>query len=246
MGWKIFMHSVRMVLDNLQAALRISLLLYLVQVALQVMIFSGSGGSVDPQEIAATPAAAGNLLIMLVFAVLASLWIAVGWHRYVLTGEMPAGWLPRWHGAELGSYLWRSIMIGLVIGLALVTIGAVLGMLVMGIPGLARLLIFGMAGLVSYVFFRIGLILPAAALGQSLQMRDAWEATKQDDKAILVLALISMAAQIVIGLPAMIDGDTSSLISLIYRVVVDWFVMMFGISLLTTLYGYFIERRRID
>ena len=40
MGWKIFMHSVRMVLDNLGVALRLSLLLYLVQVVFTVFLFT--------------------------------------------------------------------------------------------------------------------------------------------------------------------------------------------------------------
>ena len=40
MGWKIFVHSVRMVLDNLGAALRVSLLLYLVQVVNQVIVYA--------------------------------------------------------------------------------------------------------------------------------------------------------------------------------------------------------------
>ena len=39
-GWRIFVHSVRMVVDNLGTALRLSLVLYLVQVAGAVLLLS--------------------------------------------------------------------------------------------------------------------------------------------------------------------------------------------------------------
>ena len=96
------------------------------------------------------------------------------------------------------------------------------------------------------LFFRIGLILPAAALGERLTLRESWQASGQDDKAILVLALIVMGARLLIELPAMIDGSTGTVVSLIYGIVVNWFVTMIGISVLTTLYGHFVEGRSID
>ena len=92
MGWKLFVHSVRMVLDNLDVALRLSGLLYLVQAGWMVFIYAFASGGASVQE---TPAGAGELLIMGLFAIVSSLWIAVGWHRFVLSGEAPAGVLPR-------------------------------------------------------------------------------------------------------------------------------------------------------
>lgn len=182
----------------------------------------------------------------MVLALVASLWIAVGWHRFVLTGESPRGWLPAWHGSEILSYLGRSIVIGLLIGLGIAVIGGLAMGVAVAAPGLVGLVAFGLVGLASYVFFRIGLILPAAALGEKLSLGESWQATRQDDKAILVLALIVMAGQFLITVPAMIDGDSSSVISLIYSIVVNWFATMIGISVLTTLYGYFVEGRSLD
>ena len=80
MGWKMFLHSVRMVLDNLGVALRLSLLLYLVQVVFTVFLFTSPGGG-DPMQ--QTPAGAGEMFLLSLFAVVSSLWIAVGWHRFV-------------------------------------------------------------------------------------------------------------------------------------------------------------------
>ncbi len=243
MGWKYFLHSVRMVLDNLGVALRLSAVLYMVQMALTVFVFVSPGGADPTQQ---TPEAAGELLILMVFSLIASLWIAVGWHRFVLTQEPPAGIVPRWHGPELLRYFGRSLLIALL----LVAGGAVIGGLVLGVasqvPALAGLAIFGLVGLGSYVFFRVGLVLPAAALGRSLTMRESWAATGRDSTALLQLALIVMAGQFLIEIPGMIDGDAGGPIALIYDLVINWFVTMFGVSLLTTLYGVFIENRRID
>lgn len=246
MGWTIFMHSVRMVLDNLGPALRVSAVLYLLQAASQILTFFMPQADPTAGDPTVAPVAAGELLILMVLALVASLWIAVGWHRFVLTGETPRGWLPAWHGSEILSYLGRSIVIGLLIGLGIAVIGGLAMGVAMAVPGLMGMVAFGLVGLASYVFFRIGLILPAAALGEKLSLGESWQATAKDDKAILVLALIVMAGQFLISVPAMIDGNSSSVISLVYSIVVNWFATMIGISVLTTLYGYFVEGRSLD
>ncbi|MBY6003963.1 hypothetical protein KUV62_08595 [Salipiger bermudensis] len=246
MGWTIFMHSVRMVLDNLGPALRVSAVLYLLQAASQILTFFMPQADPTAGDPTVAPVAAGELLILMVLALIASLWIAVGWHRFVLTGETPRGWLPAWHGSEILSYLGRSIVIGLLIGLGIAVIGGLAMGAAMAVPGLMGMVAFGLVGLASYVFFRIGLILPAAALGEKLSLGESWQATAKDDKAILVLALIVMAGQFLISVPAMIDGNSSSVISLVYSIVVNWFATMIGISVLTTLYGYFVEGRSLD
>jgi len=182
MGWKIFMHSVRMVLDNLGPALRVSAVLYLLQAASQIVTFMMPQADPKGGDPAAAPVAAGELLILMILALVASLWIAVGWHRFVLTGETPRGWLPAWHGSEMLSYLGRSIVIGLLIGLGIAVIGGLAMGVAMAAPGLVGLVAFGLVGLASYVFFRIGLILPAAALGKTLSLGESWKATAKDTR----------------------------------------------------------------
>ena len=117
-------------------------------------------------------------------------------------------------------------------------------LLVSGVNCLAAGL--SLLGLCSYVFFRLGLVLPAAALGQSLKLRESWDATKRDTTALVQLAVIVMGGRLLIEIPGMIDGTTGGVVSLVYNVVLNWFVTMIGVSLLTTLYGYFVEGRRID
>jgi hypothetical protein len=49
-----------------------------------------------------------------------------------------------------------------------------------------------------------------------------------------------------VQIPSMVSANPGSLISLIYGQVTGWFLMMFGVSTLTTLYGHYVEGRPID
>ena len=129
-AWSMFVHSLRLVINNLDVALRVSLVLYSVQAISQIYTFSANSGEMvqGPDGIPYPDISAGEGFVMLLLgiaALLASLWIAVAWHRYVLLGEEPAGWLPNWPGAAIPGYLWRSVLLGLVVALAAVPVGAI-------------------------------------------------------------------------------------------------------------------------
>lgn len=238
-GWQIFVHSVRLVLNNLDVALRVSLVLYLVQAAYQVVairMLSGGGGPAD--------AANGVLALPIlgIAAIVASLWIAVAWHRFVLTEEMPRGWLPVWHGPEILGYLGRSLMIGFVVAFALL----IAALVILVVPILQVLLLPGMVLAGSYFFFRLGVMLPAGTVGRRMTLSESWTATKDNDGAIIVLAIIMMMGALLLELPSMVSGDPTSVISVVYSVVTGWFATMIGVSVLTTLYGHYVEGRAID
>ncbi|MBE9635957.1 hypothetical protein [Salipiger mangrovisoli] len=240
-GWRIFLHSLRMVIDNIGTALRVSLVLYLVQVASQIATYlhpSDTGADGMPVPMIGVPA-----LALMVLAVLASLWIAVAWHRFVLTGEEPRGWLPQWHGGEILGYFGRSILIGLVIFLGMMVSAIPVALVGAAVPGLAPILVFGLVGLGGYLFFRLGLILPAAALGEKLTLKQAWRATSDDDGAVVTLALLVIGGSLLVELPALIDDSAGSIVNLVYGLVINWFATMIGISVLTSLYGHFVEKR---
>lgn len=241
-GWKIFLHSLRMVLNNLGTALRVSLVLYLLPALAQILLFRSYEGAAA----GTIPGVSGSSLIVLVISLLSSLWIAVGWHRYVLTGEEPRGWLPAWHPSEMISYFWRSLLIGLLVFAVMMVamiVVMVLGSLARSLLGI---LAFGLVGLASYIFFRVALVLPAAALGRPMPLRTSWQATREDSASIVALALIVIGGSLLMELPALIDGDRGSVVNLVYGLVVNWFATIIGVSMLTTLYGHFIEDRPID
>lgn len=244
-GWQIFMHSVRLVLNNLGAALKVSALLYLVQVANQAVLWMRPPAIMEDGMPTMDPGQAFQSLILGLLAIVASLWIAVAWHRYVLEEEYPSGYLPRWHGSNMLSYLGRSILIGLIVALGMVVAAIPVGLISAVLPGLAGLFAFGLIGLAAYLFFRLGVMLPAAAIGRPMKLGEAWGVTKDDDGAVVVLALIVIAASVVIQLPSLIGGQ-GTVIDLIYQIVTGWFATIIGISVLTTLYGHYVEGRPID
>ncbi|SDX88457.1 hypothetical protein [Citreimonas salinaria] len=243
-GWDIFMHSVRLVLRNLGPALRVSALLYTVQVAGQV---SALYSPIEAAEVPGMAAEPSLLSVILAFAaIVASLWIAVGWHRFVLEEEYPQGWLPRWHGATLLRYLWRSIVVGIVVVLGILVAFIPIMLFLAIAPAVAGIFAFGMIGLGGYLFFRLGVTLPAAAVGHRLSLREGWRATKDADGAIVVLAFIVIGASLVIQAPALVNPDPTSIVNVVYTIVTGWFATIIGVSVLTTLYGHYVQGRPID
>ncbi len=245
-GWKIFVHSVRLVLNNIGPALQVSLVLYLVQVANQLVLFLNPPVETVEGFPVMTPGMAGTSALLGLLSIVASLWIAVAWHRYVLAEEAPQGWLPRWHGSNMLGYLGRSILIGLLIALAVLVASVPAGLVMVGVPSLAGVMFLGLVGLAGYLFFRLGVMLPAAAMGRPMKLTEAWAATRDSDGAVVLLALIVIAASVIVQAPSWLNASPASVVNLVYVVVTGWFATIIGISVLTTLYGHYVEGRAID
>lgn len=248
-GWQIFRHSFNLVMANLDQALRLSLVLYIAQSLFTIYGFFNPPEMMDFEGTEIPVMDVGSVLpnlVLGVLAVIASLWIAVAWHRFALTGEHTNGWLPSFHGSEVMGYLGRSIMIGLLVVFGLVIASIPVGLISLGLPALGGLSALLLIGLAAYLFFRLGVMLPAAALGEKLTLGQAWEASKGESATIIVLSLIVVGASVIIQLPSLFNDDPSSVINLVYSLVVNWFATIVGISVLTTLYGHFVEHRPID
>ncbi|MGJ8603676.1 MAG: hypothetical protein ACSHXH_06070 [Marivita sp.] len=247
-GWQIFRHSFNLVMANLDQAFRLSLVLYLIQSIYTVYSFLNPSETMDfegTQIPVMSPETIFPTIVLGLLAVIASLWIAVAWHRFALTGEATSGWVPRFHGSEIIGYLGRSVLIGLLVVLGVVVVSIPVGIISLGLPALAGIMPFILIGMAAYLFFRLGIMLPAAALGEKLTLGDAWDATRGQSATILTLALIVVGASIVIQLPSWFNDDPNSVVNVVYSLVVNWFATIIGISVLTTLYGHFVEKRPI-
>ena len=249
------MHSVRLVLGNLEAAFRVSAVLYLVSAGVQAW-FLIRFGDVSQAIQMGNPASmammdgsyVGAALLSTITTMIIGLWIAVAWHRFVLVGEQPDGWLPQWQGGRLLGYFGRSILIMLVAMIAALIIGIPLGMLMgfVGGPAMAWTIPVLIMLLVMSIFYRLCLILPAAALDKPIRLGAAWEATKDQTGTIVSLAIVTLAATLIMQIPSMLNSDPTSIINIVYSLVVGWFMMLIGVSVLTTFYGHFIEGREVD
>jgi len=254
-GWKIFTHSLGMVFNNLVAALRISLVLYLINSVVGISFGRKYGEVLKGMEsgylFLAPQGFWGAWLVTMLIGAVTSLWIAVSWHRYILLEENPGAMLPPFNFDRIIAYFGVSILIGLVIAFVVMVVGMVAGVILTGLvnlqsgPVFQLLLQIMVMGPVIYVFYRISLPLPAAALGKPVGMGESLRLTKPASGAIIQLMVFGLIAAVILKLPSYFHPDPSSLLNLVYTHVVGWFIMMASVSILTTLYGVYVENREL-
>lgn len=247
MGFRIFLHSVGLVFKQLRGALRISGVLYLVTVAAGVitLVFFEETMTSTGQ-----PSFSWHLALLSVFAGLIYLWIAVGWHRFILVNEVPNRPVPELHGDRMLAYFGRFLQSALIcmaigavfmaIAFALVAITKSSSVILMLLPLVLILVLF----LLSY---RLAPMLPGAAIGQSIGVRAAWAATRGASGALIWLAIISTIVVIVIELPVALlpQMPAGTALVFVWASVTGWIKLMVGISILTTIYGVYVEKREL-
>jgi len=249
-GWEIFVHSVRLVFANLEVAFKLSLVPYALSGLAFVFLGAQATAVINQGSHTAMMATDASLwtgfLIYLVISIIAALWIAVSWHRFVLLEEYPTSWFPAFHGGPIMAYFGRGLLLGVLIIAVLFVVSLVLGLLLFwtGAFGAAVVGVSGFAA-AAYIFYRLCPILPSAAIDQPMTMGDAWKATANNGGTIGVLVIVLIISSLVVQLPSQIGG-TDSVIGVAYSLVVGWFLMLIGVSVLTTFYGHFVEGRIID
>ncbi|MDR0808832.1 MAG: hypothetical protein LBE86_06875 [Gemmobacter sp.] len=241
-AWQIFIHSVRQVFGNFNDALRISGLIFIVQMMMVLIVAPEIVEGAPIKD----PIAIPGLLAVVVIGVIGSFWIAVSWHRFVLGNERGRTFVPPFHGGLIWGYFWRSLIIGLMMVLIAVVIGMLATLVVVPMAkgswvGVA-LLVLIMVVPVLTVFYRFGTVLPGAALGREVSLSDGWAATTGATGTIALLAMISGAATVLLDAPNF-WLPAGSIPALLWGVVAGWMQLMVGVSILTTLYGHYIEKR---
>lgn len=255
-GWKIFIHSVRMVFENLGPALRISGLLYVTYVAvnlyfmlnysddLLVLQLAWALGIIPPEPPRGFYTA---MVLSLVTALLVNLWVAVLWHRFVLLSQISETVVPPFYPNVIVTYFGKTVQLMLMLIPVGVVVLVVLSLAFGSFAGKFTGMIIPqiLLGVFLYLFYRFGLIFPAVALKTPMNFKTSWEKTKAGSGAIGQLAVIVIAASIVIRIPGGMNPDPISVINLTYSYVVGWIAMMVGVSIFTTLYGVYIEGREL-
>jgi len=157
-------------------------------------------------------------------------------------------------------YIGNFILIFLVLLVCAIPIGAAFGLIsfllyalmngtmatVLVIPAVVALYAF--AFVVSY---RLLVKLPAVALGRSdFSMGNAWRATKGNSFRLLgllvlfVLCILLIAAgMLVITYLFGLLGTLGPSLAVAIQVMVNWVATILGVTLLTSLYGFFVEGR---
>lgn len=241
MGWMIFSHSVFLLNHNLRDALRISSPFI---VAMILSIVLGGATTIDNLE-AGTSSSSGLGILLRILTVVAGLWVAVAWHRFVLLEEIGSG-LPTFHGNRMFAYFLVIVGMSLALVLAGVFLGVIVGLLLSSVTPLFVVANIAIVVTALWVFYRLSPLLPAAALGQALGVRQAWDATAEISGSVLGAAVILIVFSLLSGLvAALIMFQVSILIGVVLIAVLQWAYTMVGISILTTIYGLTIEGRDI-
>lgn len=251
MGVSLFLHSVRLVLGDWRNALKITGLLYLIYAVPALLFALLFPTPVQPEQAMAALGSGGFLgIVTAILAIVAFVWVAVAWHRYVLLDEVPAGQFPEFNSNRLLSYGGYSLLIGL-IGFALsFIVSAVVGIVAIPLLSMVGVFITGLLALaaVLIVGYRLAPILPSIAIGKPITLRQAWEATNSANVPIIVLAVLSAVAALVIDIPAFIlamAGPIGGFLAVLWTLATGWVKMIVGVSILTTLYGHYVEGRAI-
>lgn len=244
---RIVLHALRQVFGNFRQALVMSLAPLAIQAMLIVAGILAVLASKDSE------AKMGWFLSVVAIALawlFGLLWLAVRWHRFVLLNE-PQGLLPRrvpilrYAGTAL-----LNVLIMIPPALALIAIVSLLASVGSIFLAIMVNLIF------SVLLYSLAIILatalPGAAIGAPQPIRTAWERLNPAGGTIILLAIIGFLAsalvELVIALVefALADGQQSNLqflATMAVTIVAYWLSMLISLSVLTTLWGHYVEGR---
>ncbi|XXK31162.1 hypothetical protein ACMAY7_17195 [Rhodobacteraceae bacterium nBUS_24] len=175
-------HSFVMLFGNFAMALRLSAVLYAVQAIPNIYFLNFTSG-VSDAELGLNPQfwlfGSFNIVILMI----TGLWIAVAWHRFILSEEITSGYIPNFHSRRMMAYFGQSLLLGLLIvaiGIGLATIFVFPVLFQFGDLSQTYLTIislFLVVMLIGPLLFRFSTVLPAAALGERFTWGGAWRAT---------------------------------------------------------------------
>jgi hypothetical protein len=253
-GLEILQHSIRQVFGNLDGALKVSVVPYAIQVVVGLLVGlsaagmgSGMGARMPSGGMMAGMGFAG--LVTLIVVMITSLWVAVAWHRYILLGEHPTGYVPPFNGDRIIAYFLRSLGYGIVLILIGMVLGMVMGVILSPVASSGRIVLFMiLMSILVYLpllilSFRLTAGLPGVALGAGTDFMAGWQATQGATVDIAVLSVFVVGAHLIFGLVDLYLFSGVGLLSFLWNAIVGWLFVMVGISILTTLYGHYVERR---
>ena len=272
MSFAIASHAVRMLWLNLQDALRLTAVPYLVVQAISIglpLLVLGAAGTEALSDFTVNelddgtltgvemPENLGMVVIVQVLAVVGSIiagaWLAVVWHRFVLLEEYPNGAVPPFQGDLVTRYVLRLVVIFCVmIGIGLLG-GLATAMFAAIVPFVGVVMGAGLIVVMILVSVRLSVMLPAAAVGVSMGVSEAWNKTRDSQWSLfggtiliaLLSTLLAIPALILMYIFGVLEATEISVIQIAINVVFGWIATMLTVSLATTIYGVAVEGREL-
>lgn len=243
---QILLHSIRQVLGNFGAALRLSALPYVVQIGVSLMLArSFLGSATGDADSSAYDRPGAGFFVALFVMIVTSLIIAVNWHRFILLNERP-GLIPALHGRAMWAYALRILLISLVVGLIAVPLVIIPVALAATTDSIVLIKIISLFAAVagSIVVLRFSVSLPAMALGEKMPFSAGWNSMTGHGGTAVGLAVILLLAQFAMDTAVSVFAFSLPLL-VAANLIAGWVSLMVGLSVLTTLYGHYVEGRSL-
>ena len=248
---KLFLASVRDIIDEPLVALQVSGVLTLVLTFVGIHWFEQAlayqkGWLLFPGRFVWWMWALG-----LAGTVIPSLWMAVGWHRFVILGERPWLFLPRFRPGQTTNYglklLGAMIALVLMLLLASFVLGATVGVLrtLLGFKepssNWTNAVLYPVFGAIlgTLIILRLSPAMVASACGEKVSLQQAWQATKSNDWSIVLVVLPLLGISLLFDYILRLLNLTGLVLGG-YQLVSSWFLIMLNISILTTIHRHFV------
>lgn len=254
----ILAHALRMLVFEVGTTLRVLMPALLVVMGCSLALTLLAPGALvlmqttTPEEFVAPPLR--DVLLFLLFGLIGLFGyalMAILWHRHVLLNgaERPEELRPS-TGIFLG-YLWRAFVVACVQLVAAIPVALVMGVLGAVIlstgPAGGLTPVIGLLGSMVFIWIalRFSVVLPAAAMGQSMPVGESWAVTKTISAELWgVAALLTGLNTLTYFVTSLILPDTGAIAGIAYTLVFVVEGLVF-VSVLTTLYGHLIEGRSL-
>ncbi|MDG1430985.1 MAG: hypothetical protein P8Q23_05405, partial [Paracoccaceae bacterium] len=146
-------------------------------------------------------------------------------------------------------YFTRGLFLVFIMLIPTVLIGIVVG-LVAALQSPGPIVVVGTVAFVAFlaliiISYRLSIVLPAEAIGSRLSFSQAFNDTRGSTKGLMVIFLCFVALSVAIETVGMLF-TFFPLLDLVYIAGTSVFTSMLNISILTTLYGVYIENRELS
>jgi len=250
-GWKIFSHSLNMVLRNLGWAVRIALVPVLIGLACVTALMWGQFGQLEQIQRSAGYVPSGGfvgaLLLSIIIFIAVEMWVFVSWHRFVLLEEYPTGWIPKFHVDRVLAYFGM----GLLLGLFMILFWMLASFVIAGVAAAIGSPIFSLILLVPAVIgigvllFRLLPVLPAAAIGEKLTFSASFDATKGSAGTAIILFLVLIGVQLLLQVITSASIYIFAPLGFVFAIAMALIMTLVNVSILTTVYGHYVQGRPI-
>ena len=262
--FKTFGNMVDSIIENLGAAFAMSwpwlLVLFLIRVSGDLYLFWNGISKLKPDQADTTQLysviSVTGILTAIVFSS-----IAVNWHRFILRNEVAEGS----QRLRLDGLVWHYFLFVIVIALimSVVVFGSVFGVI------LASAILFyanNVLGILIGVFVGLPLVLlffgmsarwsvklVAIAMGNiDYTLSDAWRDTKGNTWRLTGLEFLFICVLLLIGtvnagtefVAAFANSSLVAALAAGVTVLVGWFSTLMGITMLTSIYAFFVEKKQ--